>query len=214
MRSLTLARSPDTVAARAQGPAGAPQPHDSQHDGPQGQTEVLERPKLSQPPLYGVLLLNDDYTPMEFVVHVLLTATAMRALTLTRSPDTVAARAQGPAGAPQPHDSQHDGPQGQTEVLERPKLSQPPLYGVLLLNDDYTPMEFVVHVLQKFFHMENQQATQVMLQVHREGRGLCGMFPRDVAETYTARINAYARRNDYPLLSEVEVGEEPDDDAD
>ncbi len=106
-----------------------------------------------------------------------------------------------------------DAPQGHIDVQERSKLCRPPLYGVLLLNDDYTPMEFVVHVLQKFFYMAQQEASHIMLQVHREGRGLCGVFPRDVAETYVSRINHYARSNDHPLLSEVEVndaGEEDD----
>lgn len=99
----------------------------------------------------------------------------------------------------------HEHPQGKTDVLDRPALSQPPLYGVLLLNDDYTPMEFVVHVLQKFFHIEQQEASRIMLQVHREGRGLCGVFVRDVAETYSSRINRYARRSEYPLRAEIEV---------
>jgi ATP-dependent Clp protease adaptor protein ClpS len=86
-----------------------------------------------------------------------------------------------------------------------PKLKKPPMYRVLLLNDDYTPMEFVVEVLMIFFSMTQEQATQVMLAVHNEGKGICGVFSRDVAETKAAQVNQYSKDNKHPLLSEVEA---------
>ena len=89
----------------------------------------------------------------------------------------------------------------------KPKLKQPALYKVLLINDDYTPMEFVVEILECFFRMNREKATQVMLTVHTQGKGVCGIFSRDVAETKAMQVNAYARNNDHPLLCEVEPTE-------
>ena len=86
----------------------------------------------------------------------------------------------------------------------KPKLKRPPLYKVLLLNDDYTPMEFVVHVLEAFFGMNREKATQVMLHVHTRGMGVCGVFSRDVAETKVALVNDHARANQHPLLCTLE----------
>jgi ATP-dependent Clp protease adaptor protein ClpS len=86
----------------------------------------------------------------------------------------------------------------------RPKLKRPPLYKVLLLNDDYTPMEFVVHVLEHFFAMNREKATQVMLHVHTRGMGVCGVFSKDVAETKVAQVNDHARANQHPLLCTLE----------
>jgi ATP-dependent Clp protease adaptor protein ClpS len=86
----------------------------------------------------------------------------------------------------------------------KPKLRRPPLYKVLLLNDDYTPMEFVVHVLQDFFTMSNEKATQVMLHVHTRGVGVCGIFPRDIAETKVALVNQFSRENQHPLKCTME----------
>jgi len=86
----------------------------------------------------------------------------------------------------------------------RPKLKRPPLFKVLLLNDDYTPMEFVVEVLEHFFHMDREQATQIMLHVHTRGMGVCGLFTRDVAETKVAQVNDYSRANQHPLLCTME----------
>ncbi len=85
------------------------------------------------------------------------------------------------------------------------ELKPPPLYRVILVNDDYTPMEFVVHVLESFFRLNREQATQIMLAVHTVGRGVCGMYPRDMAETKAASVNAYARQQKHPLLCEVEA---------
>ena len=87
----------------------------------------------------------------------------------------------------------------------KPELKRPPMYKVLLLNDDYTPMEFVVHVLETFFGMNREKATQVMLSVHTTGSGVCGIFPRDVAETKSEQVNQYAQENNHPLMSTVEM---------
>ena len=87
----------------------------------------------------------------------------------------------------------------------RPQLKRPPLFQVVMLNDDYTPMEFVVEVLQVFFGMGREKATQIMLAVHMQGRAVCGIFPRDIAETKAAQVNRYARENQHPLLCEIEA---------
>jgi ATP-dependent Clp protease adaptor protein ClpS len=91
-------------------------------------------------------------------------------------------------------------------VLEaqKSKLKPPPMFKVMLLNDDFTPMEFVVLVLQKFFSMTRERATQVMLKVHREGVGVCGVFPRDVAATKVQQVAAYARKHQHPLQCVME----------
>jgi len=97
---------------------------------------------------------------------------------------------------------------GNLAVAEaRPKLQIPRLYKVILLNDDYTPMEFVVEVLESFFGMSRELATQVMLKVHTEGSAVCGIFTRDIAETKAMQVNDFARDSQHPLLCEVE----PDD---
>jgi ATP-dependent Clp protease adaptor protein ClpS len=91
-------------------------------------------------------------------------------------------------------------------VLEpkKAKLKPPPLFKVILLNDDYTPMEFVVIVLQSFFSMTREQATQVMLKVHREGMGVCGVYARDIATTKVEQVIAYARKHQHPLQCVME----------
>ena len=91
-------------------------------------------------------------------------------------------------------------------VLEvrKAKLKPPPMFRVMLLNDDYTPMEFVVAVLQKFFAMTRERATQVMLKVHREGVGVCGVYPKDVAATKVQQVAAYARKHQHPLQCVME----------
>ncbi|MFV8833885.1 ATP-dependent Clp protease adapter ClpS [Aquisalimonas sp.] len=86
----------------------------------------------------------------------------------------------------------------------KPSLKRPPLFRVLLLNDDYTPMEFVVDVLETFFSMDRSQATQVMLQVHTKGSGICGVYSRDVAETKVEQVNDYAREHNHPLMCTME----------
>lgn len=90
---------------------------------------------------------------------------------------------------------------------EKPKLKKPPLYKVVLLNDDYTPMEFVVHVLEIFFNMDREKATRIMLTVHTVGKAVCGVYTRDVAETKAAQVNQFAKDNEHPLLCEIEVSE-------
>ena len=98
----------------------------------------------------------------------------------------------------------HDG-----TVLEtrRAGTRRPPLYRVLLLNDDFTPMEFVVVVLQKYFSMGRERATQIMLQVHREGMGICGVFTKDVASTKVEQVVSYARQHQHPLACVMEENE-------
>ena len=87
---------------------------------------------------------------------------------------------------------------------QRSKLKPPPMFKVMLLNDDYTPMEFVVVVLQKFFAMTRERATQVMLKVHREGIGVCGVYPMDVAATKVQQVAGYARKHQHPLQCVME----------
>jgi ATP-dependent Clp protease adaptor protein ClpS len=96
--------------------------------------------------------------------------------------------------------------QQEGSVLEARKstLAPPPLYTVVLLNDDFTPMDFVVHVLQRFFLMSREQAMQIMLKVHMEGRGVCGIYPRDVATTKVDQVSHFARENQHPLACIME----------
>lgn len=90
-------------------------------------------------------------------------------------------------------------------VLEaRPRLKRPPLYKVILINDDYTPMEFVVHILEAFFSIDRENATRIMLEVHTRGVGVCGVFTREIAETRVTAVNDYARANKHPLLCRME----------
>lgn len=91
-----------------------------------------------------------------------------------------------------------------SETKSRIEIKMPRKYKVILLNDDYTPMEFVVEVLKHFFHLSEENAVQVMLQVHFQGKGVCGVFTRDIAETKIALVNEYARMNQHPLLSSME----------
>jgi ATP-dependent Clp protease adaptor protein ClpS len=86
----------------------------------------------------------------------------------------------------------------------KPKLRRPPLYKVVLINDDYTPMEFVVHVLESFFNMDRERATRIMLHVHTRGKGVCGVFTRDIAETKVYQVNEYSRASQHPLLCAME----------
>jgi ATP-dependent Clp protease adaptor protein ClpS len=86
----------------------------------------------------------------------------------------------------------------------RPKLRKPPLYQVVLLNDDYTPMEFVVDVLERIFSLDRTRATRVMLEVHTKGKGVCGVFTFEIAETKVAQVMTYARQHQHPLLCTME----------
>ena len=98
-------------------------------------------------------------------------------------------------------DDNHD-----LQVIEqtRPKVAQPSLYQAVLLNDDYTPMEFVIEVLARFFKHNEEQATQIMLAVHTQGKGVCGTYTKDVAETKAMQVNQFSRQHKHPLLCEVE----------
>ena len=92
------------------------------------------------------------------------------------------------------------------KVLEaKPELKQPSMYQVVMHNDDFTPMEFVVVVLQSFFHMDTVSATNVMYQIHLKGKAICGIFTRDVAETKADLVIDYARRHEHPLLCSIEA---------
>ncbi len=85
-----------------------------------------------------------------------------------------------------------------------PELKRPPLFKVVIVNDDYTPMEFVVEVLQTFFRLDRNKAVQIMLYVHTRGKGVAGVFTYEIAETKVAQVNEYARRNQHPLLCTLE----------
>lgn len=96
-------------------------------------------------------------------------------------------------------------PDGDLAVQEtRPELAPPPMYKVVIMNDDYTPMDFVVEVLESFFNMDREKATRVMLTIHTEGQATVGIYTRDVAETKAAQVVDYAQQNQHPLLCRVE----------
>jgi len=87
---------------------------------------------------------------------------------------------------------------------QRAKMQPPKMYKVMLLNDDYTPMDFVIAVLQRFFSLDIEQATRIMLKVHNEGRGVCGVFPRDIAATKVDQVSSFARQYQHPLACIME----------
>jgi ATP-dependent Clp protease adaptor protein ClpS len=98
--------------------------------------------------------------------------------------------------------TQHD---DGVELAKSPtEVKPPPLYRVLLLNDDFTPMEFVIMVLQQYFAMDRERATQVMLKVHTEGKGVCGVFPKDIAATKVSQVMDFARQHQHPLQCVME----------
>ena len=110
-----------------------------------------------------------------------------------------------------PNEDQEDQEDQGTSVAVatiEPKLKKPPLYRVVIFNDDYTPMEFVVYVLQTFFGIDRDKATQIMLAIHTHGKGVCGIFTKEVAETKSAQVNNFARENEHPLISEIEPVDE------
>ncbi len=104
-------------------------------------------------------------------------------------------------------EKRRDSDHGLAVEESKPKLKRPPLYRVVLLNDDYTPMEFVVQVLETFFDMDREKATRIMLTVHTKGKGVCGIFTRDIAETKVAQVNEFSRENQHPLLCSMEEAE-------
>src|SRR5215212_558482 len=89
-------------------------------------------------------------------------------------------------------------------VKARPRTKKPSMYKVLMLNDDYTPMEFVVHVLERFFNKNREEATRIMLHVHRRGVGICGVYTYEVAETKVTQVTDFARRHEHPLQCTLE----------
>jgi ATP-dependent Clp protease adaptor protein ClpS len=98
----------------------------------------------------------------------------------------------------------HEHHHGLAVEASKPETAPPPMYAVLLMNDDYTPMDFVVEVLTVFFSLNVEKATQVMLHVHTRGRGVCGVFTREIAESKVSQVNEYARLNQHPLLCTME----------
>ncbi|GMR16813.1 MAG: ATP-dependent Clp protease adapter ClpS [Gammaproteobacteria bacterium] len=87
----------------------------------------------------------------------------------------------------------------------KPELKKPPMYQVILLNDDYTPMEFVVLILENFFGMDRERATRVMWNVHTKGKGICGIYGKDIAETKVVQVNEYSRTHQHPLKCTLET---------
>ena len=102
------------------------------------------------------------------------------------------------------YSSSSDQDRGLVVEPAKPELKRPPLYKVVLLNDDYTPMDFVVRILEHFFGMGREQATQIMLHVHTRGRGVCGVYTHDIAETKVAQVTEFSRRHQHPLLCIME----------
>ena len=94
---------------------------------------------------------------------------------------------------------------GLATATAKPKLKRPQMCKILLLNDDYTPMEFVVHILEIFFGVEREKATQIMLAVHTQGAAVVGIFPRDIAETKSEQVNLYSQENQHPLVATIEM---------
>lgn len=88
----------------------------------------------------------------------------------------------------------------------KPTVSRPSMYKVVLVNDDFTPMDFVIFVLQRFFHKTHEDSIRVMLQVHHSGAGICGVYTKDVAETKVSVVNDYARKHQHPLKCLMEEG--------
>ena len=92
----------------------------------------------------------------------------------------------------------------ETLTKTRQKLEKPKLYKVILLNDDYTPMEFVIYVLESIFHHNHEEATRIMMTVHTKGKGVCGIFSKEIAEMKSYEVNSLAKDHNHPLLSEIE----------
>ncbi|MBU0550197.1 ATP-dependent Clp protease adaptor ClpS [Myxococcota bacterium] len=99
---------------------------------------------------------------------------------------------------------QNPGVDERGDVLTRQKVTRPPLYRVIFHNDDYTTQEFVIRVLMRYFHKARAEATQIMLQVHHQGRGIAGLYPRDIAASKVAQVEGLARENEMPLRLSIE----------
>ncbi len=154
------------------------------------------RGRLFKPPLHTHL-----------IVSILSTMTTQQLPTSPSAPQGEARILTAAAREPVGNNGGQEGDGGsQTGLLTRtlPKTARPSLYRVLLLNDDYTPMEFVVHVLERFFHKNVEEATQIMLHVHQKGVGVCGIFTYEVAETKVTQVVDFARRHQHPLQCTME----------
>lgn len=104
-----------------------------------------------------------------------------------------------------PHNGEEEGsPESGLMLKVKPKVQKPSMYKVLLLNDDYTPMDFVIHILEKFFGKSRQESTDIMMHVHRRGVGICGVYTYEVAETKVMQVMDYARTNEQPLQCTME----------
>ena len=101
---------------------------------------------------------------------------------------------------PQQDHSDH----GLATLEKKPKLQKPPMFKVVLLNDDYTPMGFVIEILQRFFSLDSERATQIMMHVHTRGKGVCGVFSRDIAETKVMQVNSFSKESQHPLMCTME----------
>jgi ATP-dependent Clp protease adaptor protein ClpS len=103
------------------------------------------------------------------------------------------------------HESDHHDEHDLVVKDAKPILKKPPLYKVILLNDDFTPMDFVIEILKVFFSMNEDKATQIMLHIHNRGVGVCGVFSKDVAESKVQLVNEHSRQNQHPLLCSMEI---------
>ena len=103
------------------------------------------------------------------------------------------------------NEREHRGDEGLALREAKPELKEPSMYKVVLLNDDYTPMEFVVTLLERLFGMDREKATRIMLLVHTHGKGVCGIYTYEIAETKVAQVNEYSQRHQHPLLCEMEA---------
>ena len=93
---------------------------------------------------------------------------------------------------------------GSVVLEDKPEIKEPPLYQVVLINDDYTPMEFVIYILESIFHHNHEEATRIMMTVHTKGKGVCGIFSKEIAEMKSYEVNSLAKDHNHPLLSEIE----------
>ena len=101
-------------------------------------------------------------------------------------------------------DHEYDDEGGVAVAPVKPKLTPPPMYKVILVNDDYTPMDFVVEVLESFFNLSREKATQIMLTVHTQGQAVCGIYTKDIAETKAEQVNRFSQEHQQPLLCKIE----------
>lgn len=128
----------------------------------------------------------------------------MRRKTLKHESEDEAALAVTPFTMSEKDGGSGDGPDSGLLTKTKTRTQRPPLYKVMLLNDDYTPMEFVVHVLERFFQKNRDEATRIMLHVHRRGVGVCGVFTYEVAETKVTQVMDFARQHQHPLQCTLE----------